>query len=105
MLQWPHEVRNRLDLKYNDESLGGDQRILSSTRFEGKPEGISNVFLTYFDYFSEGQYKLGGWEAPEGGGLNPQPPTNRALILSQYLISNFFIQTKLFNFRVLDSQF
>ena len=45
-----------------------------STRFVGKPEGVCNVLLTYFDYFSEGQYKLGegrrleGWEAPGGGG-------------------------------------
>ena len=32
-----------------------------STRFVGKPEGVSNVFLTYFDYF------LGGIQTWEGG--------------------------------------
>ena len=34
--------------------------------------GVSNVFLTYFDYFCGGQYKLGGREAPEWG-LTPPP--------------------------------
>ena len=37
----------------------------------GKPEGVSYVFLTYFDNFFGGQYKFGGWEAPEGW-LTPQ---------------------------------
>ena len=46
----------------------------SSIRFVGKPEGVSNVFLTYFDYFSGGQYKFRGWETPEGV-LTPPPPT------------------------------
>ena len=33
----------------------------NSTRFVGKPEeGISNLFLTPFDYFFGGQYTLGG---------------------------------------------
>ena len=32
-----------------------------STRFVGKPEGVSNVFLTYFDYFFGGvNTNLGG---------------------------------------------
>ena len=38
------------------------------TRFVEKPEGVSNVFLTYFDIFSGVDTKSGDWEAPEGGG-------------------------------------
>ena len=38
--------------------------VLVSTRFVGKPGGggVTNVFLTYIDYFfgGGGQYKLGG---------------------------------------------
>ena len=49
-----------------------------NTRFVVKQEGVSNVFLTVFDYFLGGQWKLGGWEAPEGV-KPPNPPTNRAL--------------------------
>ena len=50
----------------------------------GKPEGVSNVFLTYFDYFFGGQYKLG--LRCIRGGLNPQPPTNRALLQPQLVL-------------------
>ena len=44
-----------------------------STRFVGKPEGVSNVFSTYSDYFigGGGQYKFGGSRHQGGGGLNP----------------------------------
>ena len=31
-----------------------------STGFVGKPEGGQQCILTYFDYFSGGQYKLRG---------------------------------------------
>ena len=40
---------------------------LLSTRFLGESEGVSNVFLTNFDHFFGGQYKLGSWEATGGG--------------------------------------
>ena len=41
--------------------------------------GVSNVFLTYFDFFSEGggQYILGGVERHQRG-VEPPTPTNRA---------------------------
>ena len=48
--------------------------ILFSTRFGGKPEGVSNVFLTYFDNFSEESIQT--WEGGlrgTRGGLTPQP--------------------------------
>ena len=35
--------------------------------------GVSNVFLTYFDYFFGGQYKLGGLRGTRWG-LNPPTP-------------------------------
>ena len=42
-------------------------------------ENQSNVFLTFFDYFlGEGQYKLGGWEAPD---QPPSPDKSRALYI------------------------
>ena len=66
-----------------------------STRFVGKPEGggVSNVFLTCFDYFFVGVNTNLGVERPEAPpeGVNPSPapprpalhlppsPTNRAL--------------------------
>ena len=40
--------------------------------------GVSNVFLTYFDYFFGVNTNLEGLEAPEGV-KSPNPPTNRAL--------------------------
>ena len=46
--------------------------------FVVKPEGVSNVFLTKPVVVN---YNLGGVELRgirEGGGLNPQPPTNQA---------------------------
>ena len=43
--------------------------------------GVSDVFLTYFDYFSGSQYNLGGcWEAPEGG-LNPPTPNKSSTVI------------------------
>ena len=44
--------------------------VYFSTRFVVKPEGVSNEFLTIFDYFL-GVNKNLGLEAPE---FNPQPP-------------------------------
>ena len=49
----------------------------------GKPDGVSNVFFTYFDYFFGGQYKLGGREVPEGVKTST-PPKNRALVIVPY---------------------
>ena len=43
------------------------------TRFVGKPEGVSNVFLTNFDYFFEGSLQNWGLRGTKGG-LNPQSP-------------------------------
>ena len=40
--------------------------------------GVSKVFLTYFDYFSGGQYNW-GVERHQRGLPPPPPPTNRAL--------------------------
>ena len=40
---------------------------VNSTLFVGKPEGVSNVFLTCFDYFFGGQYKFGGLRGTRGG--------------------------------------
>ena len=45
----------------------------SSTRFVWKPERVSNVFLTYFDYFFRGQYKLREVERPQRG-VKPANP-------------------------------
>ena len=65
-----------------------------STRFVGKPEGVSNAFFTYFDYFFGGQYKLGGLEAL--GGVKPPTPRQiehwiKSLSNSDHLIQfNFF---------------
>ena len=42
--------------------------ILTSTRFVGKPEGVSNVFLTYFDYFLGGVNTNLGVERHQRGG-------------------------------------
>ena len=58
----------------------------SSTRFVGKPEGVSNVFLTILTIFSgEGvNINLGGRDAPEG----VEPPTNLALHESHSIRSN-----------------
>ena len=39
---------------------------MCSTRFVGKPEGFSNVFLTYLDNFFGGQYKLWGLRGTRG---------------------------------------
>ena len=50
--------------------------IQTSTRFVGKPEGFSNVFFTYFDYFFGGQYKL-GWLRGTRWGF--KPPTSRQI--------------------------
>ena len=36
--------------------------------------GVSNVFLTYFDSFFGGQYKLGGLRGTRGGLTPPPPP-------------------------------
>ena len=53
------------------------QFILFSTRFVGKPENQSAMyFWLILTIFSGGQYKLGGWEAPEGG---VKPPTPRQI--------------------------
>ena len=41
--------------------------------------GGSNVFWLILTIFSGGHYKLGGWEAPDGGVKPSNPPTNRAL--------------------------
>ena len=38
--------------------------------------GVSNVFVTYFDYFYGGHYKLGGLRGTRGG---VKPPTNQAV--------------------------
>ena len=49
-------------------------------------KGVSNVYLTYFDYFFWGQYKLGDWEAPEGG-WTPNPP-DKSSTVNEYRYSN-----------------
>jgi hypothetical protein len=51
----------------------------------GKPEGISNVFLTYFDYFFGGQYKLGRFRGTREE-LNPPDKSrlNRSSIVIGY---------------------
>ena len=74
----------RIDFKLI-HSLSFHKRVavsteIISTRFVGKPERDQQcIFYLFFLFFSEGQYKLGGWKAP-GGGVNlPFPPTNRAL--------------------------
>ena len=55
-----------------------------NTRFVGKPEGVSNVFLIYFDYLFGGVNTiLGGWEAPP-------PPTDRALLTLHMLTYRHF---------------
>ena len=61
----------------------GPRFNLSTIRFVGKPEGVSNVILTYFDYFCRmgGQCKVGGSRGTRGG-LTPPPPVNRVLISS-----------------------
>ena len=41
--------------------------------------GVSNIFLTYFDYFREVDTNLGIERPQRGRGVKPQPPTNRAL--------------------------
>ena len=45
----------------------------------GKPEGGNSVFLTYFVFFSGGQYKLGGSRGTRGEGevKTPQPPPTK----------------------------
>ena len=50
---------------------------LSQYSICGKTRGVSNVFLTIFDYFAGVNENVGGWEAPEG--VHPQSTTNRAL--------------------------
>ena len=50
----------------------------SSTRFVGKPVGVSNVLLTYFDFF-RGSIKTWGIERPQREVKPPNPLTNRAL--------------------------
>ena len=61
-----------------------------STRFVGNPEGVSNVFFTYFDNFFCGQYKLGEVEKHQRRGKPSNPPTNRSLgkieVMSQTLL-------------------
>ena len=56
-----------------------ESSLTASSRFVGNPKGVSNVFLTYFDYFFEvgGQYKLGGLGCTREGGKT-LAPTNRA---------------------------
>ena len=46
----------------------------------GKTRGgrVRNVFLTYFDYFSGGQYKLGGLRGTRGRGLTPPSPLDKS---------------------------
>ena len=45
----------------------------------GKPEGVSNVFLTYFDYFFGGSIQTwSGREAPER--VKPPPPPDKSSI-------------------------
>ena len=51
-------------------------RLQPSINLHAPVGGVSNVFLTYFDYFFGGQYKLGGLRGTRGG-LNT--PTNRVL--------------------------
>ena len=56
----------------------GFVRMGCSTRFVVKPEGVSNVVLTTFDFVGGVNEKL-GVERHQGGNL-PPPPTNRALM-------------------------
>ena len=44
-------------------------------------------FWLILTIFSGGQYKLGGgWEAPKGGGLNPQPPDKSSTAENRYRV-------------------
>ena len=47
--------------------------MMISTRFVGKPEGVSNVFLTYFDYFFGGSIQTWGLRGTRGGIEPPAP--------------------------------
>ena len=49
---------------------------IASTRFVVKPEGVSNVFLTIFGG------SMQTWGLRGTRGINPQPPTNRALTIA-----------------------
>ena len=59
--------------------------FIDSTQFVGKPEGVSNAFFfTYFDYFFGVNTNLG--VERHQMGLNPQPSTNRALVIEDDIV-------------------